>query len=118
MHRLLPCRHARMELQPMDTIPEWVRVVILATAGGTAKYLHGYLEGQPFHWRRLLASAAVSAFCGWQLADFISRLHPGWMMASAGFGGWAGAEGIRLVIQLAYKHIERRAESQDTKESE
>lgn len=37
----------------MDDLKDSIKYITLATSGGAARYLHGYLEGEKFSWKHL-----------------------------------------------------------------
>ncbi|MGD9670185.1 MAG: phage holin family protein [Hyphomicrobiaceae bacterium] len=69
--------------------------VLLAMAGGVARYLDSYLRtGVLPKIGILFAHATVSGFSGYMVAQVILRVQPDWALVAAGVGGYLGTQGI------------------------
>jgi len=85
--------------QPPDIT--WVRFtaellwVLLAMAGGIARYLDVYLRtGILPKVGHLIAHAVVSGFSGYMIAQIVIRISPDWALVAAGIGGYLGTQGL------------------------
>ena len=90
-----------MEPTPPPETLTWARYaadimwVLLAMAGGVAKYLDGYIRtGLLPSLGMLCAHAAVSGFSGYMVAQVIIRFSPDWALVAAGVGGYLGTQGL------------------------
>ena len=73
--------------------------MIVATAGGVARYLDLYLRGKRT-WKlaHLVASAAASGFSGYIFAQFFIIIgQPQWALVTAGVGGAMGLSSVDFI---------------------
>jgi len=69
--------------------------LLLAMAGGVARYLDSYLRtGVMPKLTALFAHALVSGFSGYMVAQVVLRIEPDWALVSAGIGGYLGTQGL------------------------
>lgn len=72
--------------------------VLIAMAGGIARYLDQYLKtGSPPKIGMLLAHAVVSGFSGYMMVQFVLRFSPDWSIIAAGAGGYLGTQGLDFI---------------------
>ncbi len=72
--------------------------VLIAMAGGIARYLDQYLKtGSPPKIGMLLAHAVVSGFSGYMMVQFVLRFSPAWSIIAAGAGGYLGTQGLDFI---------------------
>lgn len=85
----------------MDRIPTEFILVILATAGGIARYLSNYTKGIPFNLWTFIASTFVSGFSGYMFALVgVSMNFPlPILFMFAGCGGFFGDQSLKLVME-------------------
>lgn len=74
---------------------------ILAILGGVTRYLVGYLKGEQFKLRHLIAHLFISCFSGVMFAQLssIMGLSGDFKAALAGLGGFMGTRAIELLIK-------------------
>ena len=77
--------------------------VLLATAGGVARYLNGYANGSQFKFSIFCASAAVAGFSGYMFALLGTSLNfnQPMLFMMAGIGGFFGEQTLKLMLELA-----------------
>ncbi len=96
-----------MEPNPQFDGYTWVRLtaelmwLVLAMAGGVARYLDAYLRtGVLPKMGMLAAHALVSGFSGYIVAQVVLRMSPDWALVSAGVGGYLGTQGLDWVASI------------------
>lgn len=81
--------------------------VVIAIAGGMARYLNSYVNGSPFKISMFIASTFVSAFSGMMFAYLgvaLSIPFPLlWMMS--GVGGFFGDQTMKFIFEYLQKQI-------------
>lgn len=90
----------------MDELKDAAKYITLATTGGAARYLHAYLEGEPFSWPKLAAKCFISGFAGYMVASIAAKLSADWVHVAAGVGGFAGTQALDFIIAIAKKKID------------
>lgn len=80
----------------------YIIYAILAMAGGIARYLQKYIQGEVFNWRILLANVFISAVSGVFLALLGKSMGVSVEMIGmmSGIGGWLGSTGIDFVADI------------------
>jgi hypothetical protein len=100
--------------------PDWARItaeslwVLLAMAGGVARYLDEYLRtGILPRIGHLFAHAAVSGFSGYMVAQVCLRTVPEWSLVAAGIGGYLGTQGLEWVSTVLKRRVAGSVDSGD-----
>lgn len=69
--------------------------VLIAMAGGIARYLDQYLKtGQAPKLGLMLGHAVVSGFAGYMVVQITIKFQPDWAVIAAGAGGYLGIQGL------------------------
>lgn len=72
--------------------------VLIAMAGGIARYLDQYLKtGQAPKLGLMLGHAIVSGFAGYMVVQITIKFQPDWAVVAAGAGGYLGTQGLEWV---------------------
>lgn len=80
--------------------------VLLAMAGGIARYLDSYLRsGQAPKWGLALTHATVSGFSGYMVAMIAIRIQPDWALVAAGVGGYLGTQGLDFASHVLKRRL-------------
>lgn len=93
----------------MEDYKDSLKFITLATSGGAARYLHGYLEGDRFSWKHFVANCFVSGFAGFIVSQIAGKLSPDWKYIAAGIGGFAGTQALDFIIYLIKKRYAPQA---------
>ena len=85
----------------LKTLPIEVIFVVIAMAGGCARYLNGYTNGGQFKFSIFIASGAVAGFSGYMFALLgISMNFPQPMLfMMAGIGGFFGEQSLKFTME-------------------
>ncbi len=88
-------------------IPVELGYVLVALAGGIARYLNGYTSGAPFKLGIFIASTVVSAFSGYMFALLGISMGMGahYIFMMAGMGGFFGDQALRYLIEIVVKRL-------------
>lgn len=78
---------------------------ILAVGGGMARYLNSFVNGAPFSFGLLAASAFVAGFSGYMFALLGKSLQvgPETLYVMAGVGGFFGEQTMKLIYEYYSK---------------
>lgn len=81
---------------------------LFAVAGGIARYLNGYANGQKFSMGIFLASAFVAGFSGYMFALLGDSMHLPLPMPHilAGVGGFFGEQTMKLILEYVSKRTQ------------
>lgn len=80
--------------------------VLLAMAGGVARYLDSYLKGSAIpKWGMMLGHALVSGFSGYMVAQVALKFQPDWALICAGVGGYLGTQGLDLLAEVVRRRL-------------
>lgn len=72
--------------------------VLIAMAGGIARYLDQYLRGGSApKLGMLLGNAIVSGFSGYMMVQLVLKFSPDWAVIAAGAGGYMGTQGLDFI---------------------
>jgi hypothetical protein len=75
--------------------------ILLAMAGGVARYLDEYLRTSITpSVGKLCANALVSGFSGFIVAQATLKLSPDWALVAAGVGGYMGTQGLEWISSV------------------
>lgn len=84
--------------------------LILAIAGGVARYLDEYARnGQPFKIGQLVVNAFVSGFSGYMVAQLTLKFNADWALIAAGIGGYLGTQALEEVRKIFFMYVNARA---------
>jgi hypothetical protein len=89
-------------MEPLKNLPVEIFVVTLACAGGIARYLNGYANGQPFKLSVFIASTFVAGFSGlmfWYLGVSMNLPNP-FLAMMAGVGGFMGEQSLKYMMEI------------------
>lgn len=94
--------HSMKEILPIELIYGGI-----ATAGGIARYLLSYTQGQRFSFNIFIASAFVAGFSGYMFALLgqSMSLPDSFVFMMAGVGGFAGEQTMKLLIEITTKRV-------------
>lgn len=88
-------------------LPLEILAVAIATAGGVARYLNGYANGEPFKFSVFVASAFVAGFSGlmfWYLGVSMNLPAP-FLAIMAGVGGFFGEQTLKFIMEIAKNKV-------------
>lgn len=96
-------------MEPIKNIPLELGYVLIAFAGGVARYLNGYASGTPFKLGVFAASAIVSGFSGYMFALLgIAMYMPfPFIFMMAGTGGFFGEQTLRYLMDVITKRVSK-----------
>lgn len=96
-----------MNLDHLKDIPVQVIYIVVASVGGMARYLNGYIGDKKFSVPILLASAFMAGFSGLMFALVGDSLHlPNPMPhIMAGVGGFFGDQTLKLVLEYVSRNV-------------
>lgn len=82
--------------------------VLLASAGGVARYLNSYANGQPFKFSIFAASAIVAGFSGYMFALLgVSLQFPTPMLfMMSGIGGFFGEQSLKFIMEYVTRKVQ------------
>ena len=89
----------------MKNLPIEVVYGILAVAGGIARYLNSYVNGEKFKLRILIASAVVAGFSGFMFALLGETMNmpTSLLHIMAGVGGFFGEQSLKFIMEYITK---------------
>lgn len=91
-------------------IPTEIMYVIVAAAGGVARYLQHYLNDGGFTWQHFFAHVIVSSFSGYMFYNFASgilNMPNNTVAIFAGLGGWMGVEALKMLESIIKKRFDK-----------
>lgn len=96
-------------MEPLKHFPIEIIYGLFAVAGGIARYLNGYANGQSFHFGIFLASAFVAGFSGYMFAlvGMSLNMPQGLLFMMAGTGGFFGEQTMKLIFEYIQKKVEK-----------
>lgn len=91
----------------LKDVPVQVLYIVVATIGGMARYLNGYIGDKKFSFAVFMASAFMAGFSGLMFALVGDSLHlPNPMPhIMAGVGGFFGDQTMKLVLEYTSKNF-------------
>ena len=91
----------------MKNIPIEIIYGAIAIAGGIARYLNGYINGEKFKLRILIASAIVAGFSGFMFALMGQNMNmpAQFINVMAGVGGFFGEQTLKFIMENIEKKI-------------
>jgi len=89
----------------LKELPVEIFFVVLAIAGGVARYLNGYTSGIPFKLGVFIASAMAAGFSGYMFAVLgqTMNLPETMLFVMAGTGGFFGEQTMKLILEKVTK---------------
>lgn len=91
-------------------IPAEIIYVLVAAAGGVARYLQHYLNEGTFTWQHFFAHVIVSSFSGYMFYSFASGIlgmPDSTVSIFAGLGGWMGVEALKMLETIIKNKIKK-----------
>lgn len=75
--------------------------ILIAMAGGIARYLDQYLKsGTPPKLGMLISHALVSGFAGFMMVQFVLHFSKDWAVIAAGAGGYLGTQALDFIASV------------------
>ncbi len=92
-------------MEPYKHFPVEMIYGFVAIAGGVARYLNGYVNGQRFKLSIFLASAFVAGFSGYMFALLGTSMNmpQGFLYMMAGAGGFFGEQTMKFIMEYITK---------------
>jgi len=96
-------------MEHLKDIPVQIIYVIIAIAGGVARYLNGYANGAPFKFSVFLASALSAGFSGMMFyyVGLSLSLPTPFLAMMAGTGGFFGEQTMKLVLEYTSRGVSK-----------
>lgn len=94
----------------LTKVPAEIVYVLVAAAGGVARYLQHYLNDGGFTWQHFIAHVIVSSFSGYMFYNFANNVlgFPDNTVAIfAGLGGWMGVEALKMLESIIKKRLDK-----------
>ncbi len=87
--------------------------LLVAVAGGLARYMNDLLNGKSFSVSALGANLIISGFCGFMFVQFAANWQMGdrFQAIAAGMGGFMGVEGVRLLQIIILRRLSVKIDS-------
>jgi hypothetical protein len=84
-----------------NNLPVEFLFVVLAVAGGCARYLNGFTNGEPFRFSLFVASGLVAGFSGYMFALLGTSLDfpQSMLFMMAGTGGFFGEQTLKFLME-------------------
>lgn len=95
-------------MEPYKHFPIEVFYGFIAIAGGIARYLNGYANGQKFKLSIFLASGFVAGFSGYMFALLGTTMNmpTPFLFMMAGIGGFFGEQTLKLIMEYITKRTQ------------
>lgn len=92
-------------MESLKHFPIEVFYGFIAIAGGVARYLNGYVNGQRFKLSIFFASAFVAGFSGYMFAllGVSMNMPQGFLFMMSGVGGFFGEQTMQFVLEAITK---------------
>ncbi len=105
-----------MNLEHLKDVPVQVLYIFVASIGGMARYLNGYIGDKKFSIPVFMASAFMAGFSGLMFALVGDSLHLPAPMPHimAGVGGFFGDQTLKLVMEFVSKNVKSAPEDRPT----
>jgi len=93
-----------------QTFPPAVSAVMIAVAGGIAKYMNDIVQGKPFVLSVFLGNVFIAGFTGFMFFQFAESVGMNDKMQSmfSGIGGFMGVEGLRFIQNILLRRFQIR----------
>lgn len=83
-----------------EELINFLKIALISIFAGIARYLDGYLRGDPFVVWKFCARIFSSGFFGWLGSEAIGNIYPSWAVVAAGISGFFGAELTSVMLRL------------------
>lgn len=96
-------------MEHLKDIPAQLIFMVIAIAGGVARYLTGYANGTPFKFSILIAASLAAGFSGMMFyyVGVALNLPVPFLAMMAGTGGFYGEQTMKLVLEYASRNLQK-----------